>query len=121
MGKLLELLTFLSVGSGLVLASYSKIAEACSVESLFVGTDINPRAIELTKKMFELNQCSSSLQLIETNLMEGLHHKFDVIIFNPPYVATESSELIHAQITKGIEASYAGGLHGVEVLQKFMP
>lgn len=104
-----------------MLASYSKIAQACKVNSLFVGTDINPRAIELTKKMFELNQFDSSVELIETNLMEGLVHTFDVIIFNPPYVATESDELKHAQITKGIEASYAGGEHGVEVLRNFMP
>ena len=120
-GKLLGKLTFLSVGSGLVLASYSKILEACKVDSLFVGTDINTHAIELTKKMFELNKCTSSVQLIETNLMEGLALSFDVIIFNPPYVATDSHELQHAQTTKGIEASYAGGKHGVEILQKFMP
>ena len=79
--------------------------------------------------MFEVNQCPK-VNLVLTNLLEGLTELFDVIIFNPvsinipdynipfkPYVATDSDELTHAQEQKGIEASYAGGEHGIEILK----
>ena len=46
---------------------------------------------------------------------------FDIIIFNPPYVATEDTELANAQTKKGIEAAWAGGKHGIQVLLQFLP
>ena len=44
-----------------------------------------------------------------------------MIIFNPPYVATEQDELERAQEQKGIEAAWAGGKFGIEVLENFLP
>ena len=41
-------------------------------------------------------------------------------MFNPPYVVTSSDELNSAQEQKGIEASWAGGEHGIQVLIDFM-
>ena len=46
---------------------------------------------------------------------------FDVIVFNPPYVATDEDELSEAQTRKGIEAAWAGGRHGIQVLEEFLP
>lgn len=66
-----------------MLASYSKILEACKIDASYFGTDINCMAIELTKKMFELNNCDIKLNLTEANLLDGLKDTFDVIIFNP--------------------------------------
>ena len=42
-------------------------------------------------------------------------------MFNPPYVATDDEELSDAQERKGIEASWAGGRYGIEVLEDFLP
>lgn len=50
-----------------------------------------------------------------------LEQKFDIIIFNPPYVATSKDELLKAQDTKGIEASWAGGEFGIQILLDFVP
>ena len=43
------------------------------------------------------------------------------MIFNPPYVVTSNEELAEAQEKKGIEASWAGGECGIEVLVDFIP
>ena len=55
-----------------------------------------------------------------TNLSQN-GEKYDVIIFNPPYVVTSKEELDDAQEKKGIEASWAGGEDGTEVLMQVIP
>ena len=68
---------------------------------------------------------SSNTSLIESNLCSGLKlndgETIDIIVFNPPYVATEKEELDNAQTKKGIEAAWAGGEHGIQVLLEFLP
>ena len=58
-------------------------------------------------------------QLVLSNLFTSFQPSqlFDIVIFNPPYVATDSDELSNAQELKGIEAAWAGGKHGIEVLE----
>ena len=46
-----------------------------------------------------------------------MSQKIDVIIFNPPYVPTPPEEVG----SHGIEASWAGGDDGREVIDKFIP
>ena len=36
-------------------------------------------------------------------------------------MATEEDEMLRAQDLKGIEAAWAGGKHGIEILEKFLP
>ncbi|CAH2089301.1 unnamed protein product [Euphydryas editha] len=45
-----------------------------------------------------------------------VNNKFDVIIFNPPYVVTESAECGGC----GIEASWAGGIKGREIIDRLL-
>lgn len=49
-----------------------------------------------------------------------LHGKVDVILFNPPYVPTWSEEADEAQERHGIAGSWAGGLSGMEVTDRFL-
>ncbi|CAG9564203.1 unnamed protein product [Danaus chrysippus] len=45
-----------------------------------------------------------------------VENKFDVVIFNPPYVVTDSEECN----SHGIEASWAGGVKGREVTDRLL-
>jgi release factor glutamine methyltransferase len=54
-------------------------------------------------------------------VLPRLRGKIDILIFNPPYVVTPQEELEEAQRKKDIEASWAGGKDGIEVLLRLLP
>lgn len=61
------------------------------------------------------------LEAIPSDLFSAVEDEFmgqvDVLIFNPPYVPTESDEIRGT----GIEISWAGGVDGREVIDRFLP
>lgn len=44
----------------------------------------------------------------------------DIILFNPPYVPTESEEVLSAQSDRSISGSWAGGTDGMEVTNRLL-
>ncbi|KAM4681734.1 methyltransferase N6AMT1 isoform 2-T2 [Amazona ochrocephala] len=82
-------------------------------------TDINPMAAYCTLETALLNNVH--LQPVITDLVKGLsprlNGKVDLLLFNPPYVVTPSEEVEG----HGIEASWAGGKKGREVMDRVFP
>ncbi|XP_047911601.1 methyltransferase N6AMT1 isoform X2 [Anser cygnoides] len=82
-------------------------------------TDINPMAAYCTLETALLNNVH--LQPVITDLVNGLsprlNGKVDLLLFNPPYVVTPSEEVK----SHGIEASWAGGKRGREVMDRVFP
>eukprot|EP01034_Spumella_vulgaris_P035472 gene35472-43737_t len=52
-----------------------------------------------------------------TGLEDRLFGKIDILLFNPPYVPTPSEEIGGTSI----EASWAGGIDGREVIDRLLP
>ena len=102
------------VGSGVVLVSYQSIWKKflqssdgdCNITlPTFWAADINTKALEATRALVEHNNNigGTSATVAETNFVESnlfaevpADQLFDVIIFNPPYVETDSTELEQA-------------------------
>jgi release factor glutamine methyltransferase len=65
--------------------------------------------------------CQVSLELIRGDLVSPilprLSGSIDVLVFNPPYVPTESEEIQG----NGIAVSWAGGKDGMEVTSRLLP
>ena len=105
-------------GSGLVI---NFLAEhlANSKQILFYSTDINKNACLATSKTSHAN--NNDINIVNCDLvlpmMARLNGKIDVLIFNPPYVVTEQNELG----SKSIEAAWAGGKDGREVMDRLFP
>ncbi|KAI0216509.1 HemK methyltransferase member 2 [Massospora cicadina] len=103
---------------------------------LLLATDLNPYAATSAKSTLDTNM---SLQLagdvlqcdLAGPLLARLSGKVDIVVFNPPYVSTESEEVYKGgNLTKdgcggvckeAIAASWAGGLDGREVIDRFLP
>ncbi|KAG7259102.1 hypothetical protein CRUP_007067 [Coryphaenoides rupestris] len=103
-------------GSGVISAF---LASVVGPSALYLCTDVNSAAAFCTDRTASCN--AVSLQPVVTDLVEcllpRLCGKVDVLLFNPPYVVTPSEEVG----SSGIEAAWAGGRRGREVIDRFLP
>ncbi|XP_035171455.1 methyltransferase N6AMT1 isoform X1 [Oxyura jamaicensis] len=108
----------LEIGSGSGVVS-TFLASIIGSSALYLCTDINPMAAYCTLETALLNNVH--LQPVITDLVSGLsprlNGKVDLLLFNPPYVVTPSEEVK----SHGIEASWAGGKRGREVMDRVFP
>ncbi|NXK54322.1 HEMK2 methyltransferase, partial [Chauna torquata] len=106
------------IGSGSGVVS-TFLASIVGSSALYLCTDINPMAAYCTLETALVNNVH--LQPVITDLVKGLsprlNGKVDLLLFNPPYVVTPSEEVE----SHGIEASWAGGKKGREVMDRVFP
>jgi release factor glutamine methyltransferase len=72
--------------------------------------DINSSAIFVTQKMVQTYFPHAKVEYVEGNLFEHVKGKFDVMVFNPPYVPSDEMKWMEVD----------GGKEGREVIDKFM-
>uniref|UniRef100_A0A8D2PQ94 Methyltransferase HEMK2 n=1 Tax=Zosterops lateralis melanops TaxID=1220523 RepID=A0A8D2PQ94_ZOSLA len=109
----------LEIGSGSGVVSTFLASSILGPSALYICTDINPMAAYCTQETALLNNVH--LEPVITDLVKGLsprlNGKVDLLLFNPPYVVTPSEEVK----SHGIEASWAGGKQGREVMDRVFP
>jgi len=91
----------IGVGSGVITEF---LAKSNNVE----GVDINLKAIEITR-----NKCKNC-RIFYSDLFSNIKKKYDVIVFNPPYVPEER------KFDDIFDRSWHGGKNGREVIDKFL-
>jgi release factor glutamine methyltransferase len=89
-------------GSGLISREL-----AARVESL-LATDLNPYAARLTK--------AEGIEVVRADLFRGVKGRFDLIIFNPPYLPTQREERTLGWINFALD----GGESGRETIEGFL-
>ena len=94
-------------GSGIVSVALASVLPLCQ----FLALDINPRACDATRKTACANGISDKIDIIKMDFLQWFPLKknsVDLLVCNPPYVATNSDEIGH----NDINASWAGGSLG---------
>ncbi|XP_075065540.1 methyltransferase HEMK2 [Mixophyes fleayi] len=111
-----EICLEIGCGSGVVSAF---VASVIGSKAWYLCTDINPSAASCTLQTAQTNKLQ--IEPIITDLANGLlprlQGQIDLLLFNPPYVVTPSEEVG----SNGIEAAWAGGKNGREVMDRFFP
>jgi len=107
----------LGPGSGCVVTFMGLLLRRMHVTSVLYAIDINQHAANMTACTAKAN--GLHVDTVCADLTSGMWCPScaDVIIFNPPYVPTPSDEVG----SDGIEASWAGGEDGREVIDRFLP
>ena len=100
----------IGTGSGVVAMYASRLTDCITV------TDINFDACELARRNFEDNGIEN-IEILFGNMFEPVENrKFDVILFNTPYLPTEEDEVIDDTINYAFD----GGLNGRKVIDLFL-
>ena len=100
----------IGTGSGLVSMYASLLSDDVT------ATDINYNALELAEKNFKLNNINT-IKLEFGDLFEPVKDKkFDVILFNTPYLPTDSDDIINDDLNYAFD----GGLDGRKVIDRFI-
>lgn len=81
-----------------------------------LAVDINPEAVEYCRK--------KGLHCVQSNLFEQVKGKFDLIIFNPPYLPLEKEyfgiKFTEKDFNYVNDASLVGGKEGWETIDRFL-
>lgn len=100
----------IGTGSGIVAMYASRLTDNITV------TDVNFDACELARKNFQANNIEN-IEILFGNLFEPLENrKFDVILFNTPYLPTEEGEVLDDTLNYAFD----GGLNGRKVIDLFL-
>ena len=103
--KLAKNKSVLDIGSGSGIQAQAALeAKASSV----TASDINPEAIKHIKSNH------SQIKTIQSNLFNKIKNKFDLIIFNPPYLPKDNKEPRESRLET------TGGKHGDEIIISFL-
>lgn len=76
------------------------------------AADINPKAVDCTSNNLKNNNLKGSTVI--SDLFQNIHEKFNLIVFNPPYLSAEEEGC------GIIEKAWAGGPTGTEILAEFL-
>ena len=88
-------------GSGYISRELSRTAEV-------LATDINPHAVRATRNL--------GVEVVRTDLFAGICGRFDLVIFNPPYLPTTPDE----RMDDWLEYALDGGPDGRVVIARFI-
>lgn len=104
-------------GSGVVITALGK-ALSSFFPTYLMAVDINPDACRTTRRIGRDNFVDINVLRMDLAGLLKKTNAFDVVIFNPPYVVTESLEVFDDRL---ISKTWAGGRDGREVMDKLFP
>lgn len=90
-------------GSGILALKLSKHAKKV------IAVDINRKALKEFNKTIKKNRIHN-IKTVHSDLFSRVSGKFDLIVFNPPYIPTEKIQFVDLD----------GGKNGTEIIERFL-
>lgn len=84
----------LCTGSGCILISLLRYSDGCSG----VGTDISPKALEVARENARNLIPGEQALFLESDLFERIEGKFEMLVSNPPYIASGVLETLMPEV-----------------------
>ncbi len=83
-----------------------------------LATDINPTALELTRK----NAASLSLELetFQTSILDGVDRMFDAIVSNPPYLPASDDGTLDIEVQLEPKEALFSGMDGLNLAREIV-
>ncbi|OYT27465.1 MAG: hypothetical protein B6U97_01435 [Candidatus Altiarchaeales archaeon ex4484_96] len=97
----------LDLGTGCGIQGITAAKQAADV----LATDINRRALKLAEKNAKRNNIKN-IRFRLSDMFTNITEKYDVILFNPPYLPVKEKSMIGR--------SWSGGLNGCELINHFI-
>lgn len=114
-----SMLLDLCTGSGCIAIS---VLKQCT-SSRGVAVDISKDALEIAKSNAVLHGCSNRLDIVEANALAGctdLVTAADVIVSNPPYIATDVIDTLPKEVQNEPRLALDGGEDGLTFYRHFI-
>ncbi|MDR2034933.1 MAG: peptide chain release factor N(5)-glutamine methyltransferase [Helicobacteraceae bacterium] len=104
----------IGVGCGAICVSLAIALPNASI----IGSDINEKAIELTRKNAVRFGVLDRIDLIETNMLDRVNDNIDILVSNPPYIAADYP--LPKPVSFEPKNALIGGERGSEILEEII-
>ena len=105
----------IGTGSGVIGVSLSHNLSFCDV----LCTDISPEALLVAQKNAEIHNVEK-VTFLEGDLLSPVHEKQDVILSNPPYIASDRISHLQEEVQREPIIALDGGDDGFKIIEKLL-
>jgi release factor glutamine methyltransferase len=103
-------------GSGVIALSLAKKFP----EAQIFAVDVSEDALALTRENAIRLGLSGRVQLRKSNLLENLNERFDLIVANLPYIATQDRDTLSREVLHDPEVALFAGARGDELVRELI-
>ncbi|HIC43216.1 MAG TPA: peptide chain release factor N(5)-glutamine methyltransferase [Sulfurimonas sp.] len=109
-----ESIVEVGIGSGVISIVLAQHLEKAS----FLATDISPDALTIAKMNISIKQMTKRIEIFQTDLLEDVDKKIDILVSNPPYI--EDGIVLEANLAFEPQNALYGGNIGDEILKRLI-
>jgi len=102
------------VGSGII----STVLAQNLPKAKIIAVDISPDALKVARKNIEAFGLSGRVELRQSDLLEAVGEKIDILVSNPPYIA--EGEPLESNLDYEPDLALFGGEIGDEIIQRLL-
>jgi methylase of polypeptide subunit release factors len=81
-----------------------------------ISADVNPESVRLAQTNVDRNR--APIRVVESTFFDAIDQDFDTVVFNPPYVPTETGE--RRGLSARFRQQWDGGPDGLAVIDAFL-